>query len=155
MTRERAEQSFALPDAEATEALGRALAIHLQRGDLVALIGDLGAGKTTLARGILRALGQEGPVPSPTFTLVQHYDSAPLRVAHFDLYRLAAREEVFELGLDDACHEGVALIEWPEILGETIPEDRLELHLADAGEGRMARLVGHGAWASRLSGLDL
>lgn len=155
MKHERAERRLTLPDSDATEALGHALAVELRRGDFLALMGDLGAGKTTMARGLLRALGEEGPVPSPTFTLVQHYESAALSVAHFDLYRLASVEESFELGLDEACHAGAALVEWPEILGGTMPVDRLEIHLLEADNGREAQLVGLGAWADRLAALDL
>jgi len=118
-------------------------------------MGDLGAGKTTLARGLLRALGEAGPVPSPSFTLVQHYEITPVAVAHFDLYRLASVEESFELGLDEACHAGAALVEWPEILGDTMPKDRLEVHLRETSDGRAARLIGLGHWADRLDFLDL
>jgi tRNA threonylcarbamoyl adenosine modification protein YjeE len=148
-----AEKLCALPNPAATEGLGGRIATHLRDGDLVALFGDLGVGKTTLSRGILRGLGYEGPAPSPTFTLVQHYVTDGLSVAHFDLYRLASREEIFELGLDEALHEGVVLIEWPEILGDTLPNERLEVHLADADEGRMARLVGRGHWFDCLGAL--
>lgn len=155
MTHEHAERCLTLADADATEALGRALAILLRRGDFVALMGDLGAGKTTLARGLLRALGEDGPVPSPTFTLVQHYETASLAVAHFDLYRLASAEESFELGLDEASHAGAVMVEWPEILGDAMPVDRLEVHLLETDQGREARLFGMGGWADRLGGLDV
>jgi len=155
MTHDRAERRLTLPDVAATERLGRALAGRLQRGDFIALMGDLGAGKTTLARGLLRALGEAGPVPSPSFTLVQHYEITPVAVAHFDLYRLASVEESFELGLDEACHAGAALVEWPEILGDTMPKDRLEVHLLETSDGRAARLIGMGYWADRLDLLDL
>lgn len=154
MTRDGAERRLTLPDAAATETLGRALAGLIQRGDFIALLGDLGAGKTTLARGLLRALGETGPVPSPSFTLVQHYETTPVAVAHFDLYRLASVEESFELGLDEACHAGAALVEWPEILADTMPGDRLEVHLLETSGGRTARLLGLGLWADRLQLLD-
>jgi tRNA threonylcarbamoyl adenosine modification protein YjeE len=103
---------------------------------------------------VLRALGISGPVPSPTFTLVQHYETAALTVAHFDLYRLTDQEEIHELGFEDACHEGAVMVEWPELLGPLTPVDRLEVHLTDSGTGRTARLVGCGDWASRLAQLQ-
>ena len=149
------EATCELSDPQASEALGKRIATQLQRGDVIALFGDLGAGKTTLSRGVLRGLGHAGPVPSPTFTLVQHYATDDLSVAHFDLYRLTSRDEIFELGLDEACHEGAVLIEWPEILDDALPEERLEVHLSDAGNGRSVRLVARGAWADRLSTLTI
>lgn len=147
------ERSTTLEDEAATLALGAAIAAELTRGDVVALFGDLGAGKTTLARGMLRALGHHGAVPSPTFTLVQHYETAGLAVAHFDLYRLGAAEELRELAMDEARHEGAVLIEWPEIAARDLPRDRLEVHLADHGTGRTARLAGFGTWAARMARL--
>lgn len=149
------ERVISLPDEEATLALGTAIAAALRRGDVVTLCGDLGAGKTTLSRGILRALGHAGPVPSPTFTLVQHYETPQLSVAHFDLYRLASREEIFELGFDDACHDGTVLVEWPEILGADLPANRLDVRFADAGSGRSVCLCGYGDWAARLGALEV
>ncbi len=135
----------ALPGLEAVGRLGVAIARRLRPGDAVALRGDLGAGKTTLARAILAALGHEGEVPSPTFTLVQHY-RLRIPVAHLDLYRLERPEEVEELGFDDLLAEGAALIEWPEMAEAFMPDERLDVHLA--GEGaRQAELVGHGRWA--------
>jgi tRNA threonylcarbamoyl adenosine modification protein YjeE len=151
----RKDVTCELPDPRASEALGERIAGQLQRGDVVALFGDLGSGKTTLSRGVLRGLGHTGPVPSPTFTLVQHYETRDLTVAHFDLYRLAARDEIFELGLDEACHEGAVLIEWPEILEDGLPAERLEVHLSDIGDGRAARLAGYGGWADRLDALTV
>jgi len=139
-----------LADEAATLALGTMLATQLQRGDMLTLSGDLGAGKTTLSRGILRALGHDGPVPSPTFTLVQHYETGGLMVAHFDLYRLSDHDEIFELGLDDALADGVVLVEWPEILGDDVPANRLAVRLEDSGTGRAAELTGFGGWAARL-----
>lgn len=141
-----------LADADATAALGAAIAGMLRRGDVVALVGDLGAGKTTLVRGLLAALGHAGEVPSPTFTLVQTYPVAPAPVWHFDLYRLADPVEIVELGFDEARAEGICVIEWPEILGDALPAGRLDVVLdfhAD-GAARTARLVGHGDWPARL-----
>ena len=149
---------FALPDAAATQALGAGLAPWLKTGDVVALHGDLGAGKTELARGLIRALfGADTEVPSPTFTLVQTYeaDSVPLSLWHFDLYRLEDPEEAFELGIEDAFAEAVSLIEWPERLGPYMPARRLEIALSHAGDGRRATLSGGGDWPDRLKGLTL
>lgn len=149
---------FDLPDAAATQALGATLAARLKVGDVVALQGDLGAGKTELARGLIRALfGADTDVPSPTFTLVQTYeaDSVPLSLWHFDLYRLEDPEEVFELGIEDAFADAVSLIEWPERLGPYLPVRRLEIALSHDGNGRRASLSGGGDWPERLEGLTL
>ena len=135
-----------LPDLAATEALGAQIAAGLAPGEAVALEGDLGAGKTTLARAILRALGVTGAVPSPTFTLVQHYETPRLRVSHYDLYRIEDPEELDELGLDDALNEGAALIEWPERAGGRLPVATLQVSLEAAGEGRSAQLSGPARW---------
>lgn len=111
--------------------LTAALARTLRPGNIVALSGDLGAGKTTLARGVLRALGWAGEVPSPTFTLVQPYDTTP-EVWHVDLYRLDSPADADALGLFET--DAVLLIEWPERLGARLPHDALRLHLSGAGE---------------------
>jgi tRNA threonylcarbamoyladenosine biosynthesis protein TsaE len=133
----------ALPNLEATTALGRRIAGLLQVGDLVALAGDLGAGKTTLARAILAELGVEENVPSPTFTLVQAYDTPRLRVSHFDLYRLKKPSEMQELGLDEALEDGAALVEWPE--RASLPEG-LTVRLNADGAVRRALLEGSARW---------
>jgi tRNA threonylcarbamoyladenosine biosynthesis protein TsaE len=144
---------LALPDEAATQALGRAIAQALGPGEAVCLFGPLGAGKSTLARALVRALTTpDEAVPSPTFTLVQFYDGARLNVAHFDLYRLSSPDEAYEIGLDEALDEGAAVIEWPERLEGRLPRDRLDIEIAlpETGtEGRRARLVAHGAWKGR------
>jgi tRNA threonylcarbamoyladenosine biosynthesis protein TsaE len=141
---------ISLADAEATERLGVALARDLRTGEAICLYGPLGAGKTTLARGLVRALTHaDEEVPSPTFTLVQSYDGLHFPIAHFDLYRLARADEVYEIGLDEALEDGAALIEWPERLEGRLPPDRLDIEIALDGEGRRARLTGHGAWEGR------
>ena len=133
----------ALPDLAATAALGARIAAVLQVGDLVALGGDLGAGKTTLARAILAALGLSENVPSPTFTLVQSYDTPRLRVSHYDLYRLKSETEMQELGLDEALEDGAALVEWPE--RAHLPEG-LTVRLSADSDNRRAVLEGGPRW---------
>jgi len=136
--------SFFLPDEAATERLGAALAGRLRPRDIVALQGGLGAGKTTLARAILRAASGDPTlvVPSPTFTLVEVYDTPRGAFWHFDLYRLEASEQVFELGWEEARAEGIALVEWAERLGRLLPKERLTVSLAVEGSGRQADVEG-------------
>ena len=151
-----AELSIPLPDEAATERLGARLGALLEPGDFIALTGDLGAGKTALARATVRArLGDpDEEVPSPTFTLVKTYDAPDLLITHVDLYRLDRPEDAAELGLGEALDEGALLVEWPDRLGR-LPQDRLDISIRLIGEGgaREARLTGHGLWAARLQGL--
>lgn len=134
--------------------LGEELAFIARRGDLLALSGELGAGKTTLSRAIIHALmgDKTEEIPSPTFTLVQTYSTPRMAVAHFDLYRLGEASELEELGLDLALKNGIALVEWPERAGRLLPADRLDVRLDDDGSGATRRitLLGHGDWAPRL-----
>lgn len=120
-------------DEAGLREVGTRLASVLRPGDVVALSGDLGAGKTTLARAILQGLGHVGDVPSPSFTLVQTYPDLPLPVAHADLYRLECAAEAEPLALDDWLLDGALLLEWPERLGASIWPDRLLLRLDGAG----------------------
>lgn len=148
-----------LPDAAATTRLGQAVAPLLRTGDSVLLYGPLGMGKSTLARGLIRALTTpDEDVPSPTFTLVQFYDSEPA-VAHFDLYRLTRPEEAFEIGLDEALDDGCAVIEWPERLGEDpgrfLGPDRLIIDISEQGEGRLATVSGAGRWETQVKELHV
>ena len=142
-----------LNDLSATTRLAERLAGLVARGDLICLWGDLGAGKTTLARALLHALGVHEDVPSPTFTLVQTYQAGDLAIWHFDLYRLIGPAEVEELGWDDARADGLCLVEWPDRLGPLAGPDRLDLHLSLRGDGvRQADLAPHGTWVARLAG---
>ena len=123
-----------LDDEAATVAAGAALASQLRPGDVVAMTGDLGAGKTTLVRGLLHALGHEGEVPSPSFALVQPYEDLDPRVWHVDLYRVEDVSEIGELGLDSAA-DAVLLVEWPERAGEAAWPDALALSLDFGPDG--------------------
>jgi tRNA threonylcarbamoyladenosine biosynthesis protein TsaE len=136
--------SFFLPDEAATERLGAALARRLRPRDVVALQGGLGVGKTTLARAILRAAAGDPAliVPSPTFTLVEIYDTPVGVFWHFDLYRLEEPQQVFELGWEEARADGTALVEWAERLGALLPRERLTVTLVMEGDGRRADLQG-------------
>ena len=132
-----------LPDAAATEALGRRLAALARPGDVILLEGPIGAGKSSLARACIRAcLGREEEVPSPTFTLVQVYEADSTEIWHADLYRLTHPDEVWELGLDDAFQTAICLVEWPDRLGAHVPTDALRIRLDAAGEGRKALISG-------------
>jgi tRNA threonylcarbamoyl adenosine modification protein YjeE len=142
-----------LPDEAATAILAADIAACLRPGDVIALSGGLGVGKTTFARALVRALAGDPAleVPSPTFTLVQAYATPRLSVAHFDLYRLAGPDELAEIGFTDAAEEGAVLVEWPERAGDHLPADRLTLALDIAGQGRRATLSGGGTWPARLA----
>lgn len=142
MTASPRDLTIDLPDEEATSALGIRLAPLLRAGDTVLLEGPIGAGKSHLARALIRArLGRMEDVPSPTFTLVQTYDSDP-DIWHADLYRLTHPDEVLELGLDDAFSTAICLVEWPDRLGSHLPPHPLYLSLSARDEGRVAHLSG-------------
>jgi tRNA threonylcarbamoyladenosine biosynthesis protein TsaE len=140
-----------LPDADATMAVGRALAAVLRAGDVVALNGDLGAGKTTFARGLIHALGFEGDVPSPTFPIVIPY--APPEIGlplwHVDLYRIEDPAELEELGLDEARMDSALLIEWPERMGTLLWPDALRLTIEREGDARRLTWTAPAAWEGR------
>jgi tRNA threonylcarbamoyladenosine biosynthesis protein TsaE len=143
-----------LPDEAATAALAARIAALAAPGDVIALKGDLGVGKTSFARAFIRARGDAAEeVPSPTFTLVQLYEPGASAIWHFDLYRLTAAEEAWELGIEEAFAWGISLIEWPERLGPLLPQRRLEISLTFGArpQARRAILAGGAEWRSRLA----
>jgi tRNA threonylcarbamoyladenosine biosynthesis protein TsaE len=127
-----------LKDAEATAKLGRALAKALRPNDVITLSGPLSAGKTTLVRGLLQALGHKGEVPSPSFAIVQPYEALPLPVWHVDLYRIEGPDEIEELGLNDIRDDGVLIVEWPEHAGRELWPEALALSLETLDDGSRA-----------------
>lgn len=141
-----------LADAAATEAVGAKLARLVRPGDVVALSGQLGAGKTSVARGLLAALGLAGEAPSPSFALVQPYDPPEVRlpVLHVDLYRIEETRELDELGLDEALADAVLVVEWPERAGEGAWPDALRLSLEVLPDGSRALTArAPAAWRDR------
>lgn len=130
-------KNLRLPDLAASEAFGAQLAALVRPGDVVTLAGPLGAGKTSIARGLLAALGLAGEAPSPSFAIVQPYDPPEVRlpVLHVDLYRIEDAAEMEELGLDDARHDALLLVEWPERAGPGAWPDALALALAVEPDG--------------------
>ncbi len=151
-----AETTLHLRDAEATTRFGRMLAQILGPGDTILLSGPIGAGKSHLARTIIREMmaraGEAAEdIPSPTYTLVQSYPCGASEIWHADLYRLTDPAEVFELGLDEAFSHAICLVEWPDRLGSAAPADALSIALAEAGDGREARLSARARrWSDQL-----
>ena len=155
---ERAERCLFLPDLAATKALAARVAGHLEPGSVVLLEGDLGAGKSEVARAVIHALaGEPITVPSPTFTLLQSYALPSLEVGHADLYRIAEPGEIAEIGLEECWRHGALLVEWPERAPWLWPDERLTIALSaapDRGEeARCAHLAGSGRWVDVLPGL--
>ncbi len=141
------------PDDAALRALAARLVPELLAGDVIALEGDLGAGKTTFSRGLIEAYAGISDVPSPTYTLVQTYEGGPLTIWHFDLYRLTNPEDLQELGWDETA-AGIALVEWPDRAGSHLPRWRLDVRIDFLGDGRRVTLEPHGeGWQTRLHGL--
>lgn len=157
---QRPESVVPLPGVAETECLARAFADVVRSGDVFALRGALGAGKTTFARAFIHALADRNgvprdEVPSPTFTLVQEYAFASVRVCHFDLYRIEDAAETIELGIEDAFVDAISLIEWPERLGALLPADRVDLtfRFVPGEDARECALSGHGGWRGRVEEL--
>lgn len=132
-----------LSDVSATARLAAQVAPYLEAGDVVALSGPLGAGKTTFARAIIRAVARRPiEVPSPTFTLVQEYRDLSPPIVHYDLYRVADQEELAEIGFGEADADAIALVEWPDRARALLPADAISISLAIEGAGRRATISG-------------
>ena len=147
-------------DERETIVFARQLAACLRAGDCIAMHGQLGAGKTTFTRALVRALSSENEdVPSPTFTLMQTYDVTlpgsreTVSLTHMDCYRLKSPDEAEELGLSEILASGITIIEWPEIIAPLLPPERLEIHLSHTGGENERRLALHGVsvWQERLA----
>lgn len=141
--------SIILHSLEDTDKFAAALIPHLKTGDVIELQGDLGAGKTTLAKSIISQLSDsEVQVTSPTFNIVQLYDAPEFTIWHFDLYRLKSAVELFEIGIDEALDQGLCLIEWPEIAESILPQEKLIINLSCGKENeRVLSLEGYGKWS--------
>lgn len=135
---------------EDTLALGARLSAIMAVGDIVVLRGGLGAGKTSLARGLIGALCKVEDVPSPTYTLVQTYDGPDFGVWHFDLYRLEAETDVWELGIEEAFDAGICLIEWPERIESLLSGAELTIQIEFEEMGRRVHISGNENWGDRL-----
>lgn len=141
-----------LSDEAATEALGRRIGARAVAGDVITLVGDLGAGKSCLARGIARGLGIGGRIPSPTFVIVAEYDEGRLPLHHVDLYRTSDPDELVQLGLDEVIGgDGVVVVEWPDRAPDWF-EHAVRLSLTEEGEGRRLQAEGPRAALERLLG---
>ena len=128
--------SYTSASEESTELLGKKLAGIAKKGDIFALFGTLGMGKSVLSRAFIQSLTEADEVPSPTFTLVQSYDAKDFEIFHFDLYRLKSAEEIFEIGMEEALYQGVSLVEWPENMQGYLPKDIFKVEIIPHGEGR-------------------
>jgi len=147
-------QEIVLADEAATVAFAVSLAKTAEPGDVLALRGTLGTGKTVFARAFIRHLTEAGEeVPSPTFTLVQTYESDIAPVYHFDLYRIENPDDVYELDIEDAFADGISLIEWPDRMEALLPRDRLDVEIThgERDGARKITLSAEGKWAERLT----
>jgi len=144
--------SFLSKHEKQTQRLGFALGACLRAGDVVLLEGEMGAGKSVLTRAAARGMGVEGPVPSPTFTILNIHEGTAVRLYHFDLYRLEGEDALYEMGLDEfiPARDGASLIEWPQMAAEAMPKDHLAIDIRYAmdGEAREIALEPHGAFDS-------
>ncbi len=133
---------FISDSEQETAEIASKLAKKVKVGDIIALYGTLGAGKTAFCRGFIQSLIPEKEVPSPTFTLLQVYDTSNYSVYHFDMYRLKSPEEAYEIGIEDAFAEGVSLIEWPEKMGNILPKKHISVTLETKGTKRIITIEG-------------
>lgn len=124
-----------------TIKLGRRLAELAKKGDIFALFGTLGMGKSVLSRAFIQSFMGEIEVPSPTFTLLQTYETSKFEIYHFDLYRLKDPDEIFELGMEEAMYNGVSLIEWPEKMGGYLPKHAIRIELTPKNNGRLITFI--------------
>ena len=155
------QKTFVTSDEQQTAAIAGQFAAIAQRGDVFALYGTLGMGKSVFARAFIQNLTKADEVPSPTFTLVQIYDGyrdgEDLTVWHFDLYRLKSAQEIYETGFEEALSDGVSLIEWPERAGNLLPRDRLIVHLeapAEQPDKRNITITANGSdWIQRMENI--
>ena len=142
---------------DATRALAAALGPLLEPGDVVSLVGDLGAGKTAFAQGLAHGLGVAGPVTSPTFTIVQEYDGR-IPIAHVDVYRLETIQDLYDLGFDELIDDGrVTIVEWGDLIAQALPPDHLVVRIdpGDADTERVLALSFHGArWLGRRAEIE-
>ena len=130
-------------DEASTVALEKKLAQIAKVGDVFALFGTLGMGKSVLARAFIQSLSGAEEVPSPTFTLVQSYDAPDFEIFHYDLYRIKSPEEIFEIGMEDAMYQGVSLIEWPEMMGGYLPRNCFRVEITPFENGRKITISGN------------
>lgn len=146
---------FNLPTEQDTIAIGKKLAHLARKGDVFALYGTLGMGKSVLARAFVQELCGNGEVPSPTFTLLQTYEAPDFDIYHFDLYRLKSPDEIFEIGVEDALYSGVSLIEWPDKMSPYLPRDIFKLEIVPQSNGRKLIITINSAEKqSRLAALE-
>lgn len=132
-----------------TKKLAEALAQKAKKGDVFALFGTLGMGKSVFARAFIQKLTGAKEVPSPTFTLVQQYEALDFEIYHFDLYRLKSPDEVFELGFEEAVYDGVCLIEWPEQAGNWLPKDVFKIEITPDKENRVFTITAQSSEKSK------
>lgn len=147
--------NFSLATEAKTVAFGAMLGQTLARHDVITLAGPLGAGKTTLARALIQAASGEAEVPSPTFGLLQTYQATDFTIYHFDLYRIEDKNEVWELGFEEALEDGATLIEWPERAAAHIPRQALHIRLSGTGKARHAYLSFDASWSRRIETLGM
>ncbi|MAV88751.1 MAG: tRNA (adenosine(37)-N6)-threonylcarbamoyltransferase complex ATPase subunit type 1 TsaE [Rhodospirillaceae bacterium] len=153
MSKSELEYNFTLEDEAATLKLGSDIAAIPVSNGMIALFGDLGIGKTVFAKGFIHSFEGAGEVVSPTFSLLQLYEFAGIKVYHYDLYRTSSPNEIIELGIFDAINDGIALVEWPEKMGNYFPKNRLDIFLSQGlkDASRKVKIVGYGEfWETQL-----